>query len=326
MRLDAHFDMLPERAFQRGPSGSIMPQGGGKGGTKAPKPDPNIGLAQKELSDLATQQYKDFKETVWPEIIRQSQAQETLAQEWQDKQMALADKNAAIADEYYARMKEKFYPLQDKMVQEAMNYNTEGNYQTMANRALGDVNAQNELARKNQAMQMAQYGVNPASGAYVGANQAINTMGAANAAAASNRAYTAAKELGWNLGMVTSGLGAGLPGQQASSTGMAMNLGNSGMNTGQLPINNAMTLGNSYSQGYSGAMQGWGQVGNLGIQNYNTQVGAWNAQQAANAQRSGGLGSAIGGLIGAGISGGATGFGGSMIGSALQGVGLMEKR
>lgn len=325
MRLDAHFDMLPERAFIKGPNGRIQPQGGGKGGGKAPAPDPSIGQAQKELSALAQQQYTDFKEIIWPEMMAQSAKQQESADKWQDQQMALTDKNSAIADEYYDRMKETFYPLQDKLAQQAQEYNEEGNFQTMANRALGDVNSQTELARKNQSMQMAQYGVNPTSGAYAGANQAINTMGAANAAAASNRAYTAAKELGWNMGMSASGLGAGLPGQQLASTGMTMNLGNSGLAAGQVPLANQAAMGNSMNQAYGGAMQGWGQVGNLGTQSYNTQVNAWSQQQAANAQSSSGWGSAIGGLIGAGMSGGAMGFGGSAIGKGLQGMGWMEK-
>jgi hypothetical protein len=317
MRLDAHFDMLPERAFIRQPGGQILPQGG-KGGGKAPPPDPSIGQAQLKLAELAELQYKDFQEKIWPDLMRQSEHQQAQADVWQKQQMDLADKNSAIADEYHNRMKDMFYPLQDRIVQDAMDYNTEGNFQTMANRAMGDVNAQNELARKNQAMQMAQYGINPASGAFTGANQAMNTMGAANAAAASNRAYTAAKELGWNLGMTASGLGAGLPGQQIASTGVAMNAGNGAMATGQMPIQNTMTLGNSMNQGYGGAMQGWGQYGNLGAQSYNTQVSAWSAQQAANAQRSAGLGSAIGGLIGMGMSGGTLGFQGSAIGMGLS--------
>lgn len=302
MRLDAHFDMLPERAFIKTPFGQILPQGGGgKGGTtNVPPPDPSIGQAQLKLAELAENQYKDFKEMVWPEMVRQSQHQQEQSDEWQEQQMGLADKNSAIADEYYERMKEKFYPLQDKLAEQAMDYNEEGNFQEMSARAMGDVNSQNELSRKNQAMQMAQYGVNPNSGAFAGANQAMNTMGAANAAAAGNRAYSAAKELGWNMGMGASGLGAGLPGQQLSSTGMTMNLGNSGLAAGQIPIANSQTLGGSLAQGYGGAMQGWNQMGNLGASSYNTQVQGWSAEQAAKAQNSSGFG-AFAGAIGAGL-------------------------
>lgn len=299
MRLDAHFDMLPERAFIKTPFGHILPQGGGKGGTtKVPPPDPSIGQAQLQLAALAENQYKDFKELVWPEMIRQSEHQQTQADKWQEQQMGLADKNSGIADEYYERMKEKFYPLQDKLAQQAMDYNEEGNFQEMSARAMGDTNSQNEMARKNQAMQMAQYGVNPASGAFAGANQAMNTMGAANSAAAGNRAYSAAKELGWNMGMGASGLGAGLPGQQLASTGATMNLGNSGLAAGQIPIANSQALGGSLSQGYGGAMQGWNQMGNLGASSYNTQVQGWSAQQAANAKNASGFG-AFAGAIGA---------------------------
>jgi hypothetical protein len=41
-------------------------------------------------------------------------------------------------------------------------------------------------------------------------------------------------------------------------------------------------------------MGGWGQVGTLGVQKYNADVGAYTAQQQAEGATYGALGSAIG--------------------------------
>jgi hypothetical protein len=75
-----------------------------------------------------------------------------------------------------------------------------------------------------------------------------------------------------------------------------------------------MALGSSYSQG-AGTVGGiYNNSGQLGASSYNTQVQAWAAQQQANAQSSAGFGSALGAIGGAMMSGGASGFAGSMLG------------
>ena len=68
MRLDAHFDMLPERAFQK-KLGSNRPdtlEGGKGGGGSAPAADPNIGLAQQELAKISREYLESWKTEVWP--------------------------------------------------------------------------------------------------------------------------------------------------------------------------------------------------------------------------------------------------------------------
>ena len=302
MRLDPHFGMLPERAFIRGPDGMIKPQGGKGGTTNVPAPDPRIAEAQMKMADLAEKQFEQFENDVWPQMLEQWNAQTEIAEREQAKQFEIADDQKERADDYYQRMEETFYPLQDQMVDQATEFNSEGYHQQMAARAIGDTEAQNEIARRNSAMQMAKFGVDPTSGAAVGTNQAMNVMGAANKAAAGNRAYMAAKELGWNLGMQASGLGAGLPGASAQSAGLALAGGGQGMATGQVSMGMGGQMGNSLSQGYGGAMAGWNNVGNLGVNKYNADVNAWSAQQAAEAQNAAGWGTAIGTLGSAAIS------------------------
>lgn len=69
------FDMLPDRAFVRQP-GLNRPATleGGKGG--APAPDPNIGVAQQQMADLAKEQWTEFKTNIYPTLIAAQQRQE----------------------------------------------------------------------------------------------------------------------------------------------------------------------------------------------------------------------------------------------------------
>lgn len=300
MRLDAHFDMLPERAFQRKPGGGILPQGG-KGGSSAPSPDPNIGIAQRELAQISREYLDSFKNDVWPELQRIADKQEDRADEQFALDRQVQNKQMAIADEQYDRYKTVYKPLQDDIIQQAKDYDTESNREQQAALAIGDTRDQFEQQRQNQSMQMRSYGINPNSGRFQGMMNANNVMEAATSAAAATRARSAAEQLGWAKKMDAIGLGSGVFGNQATSTQLGLAAGSQGMNAGQTGMTNAMSMGNAMNQANVGAMQGWGQVGTLGVQKYNADVNAYQAQQQANAAGSAGMGSALGSLAGAGL-------------------------
>ena len=300
MRYD-HFEMLPERAFQKiGFSGHArMTLEGGKGSVSAPGADPNIGLAQTKMAELADQQFQMFKTEIWPQMQEESARTVAMSQKLGEQQYALNEKNAGIADEYYDRMKEKFYPLQDDLVKQAKEFNTEGERERQAEMALGDVNDAFNNQRKQQEMQMASYGINPTSSRFQGSNAANGAMQAAAGAAAATKARTAAEQLGWAKNMDAIGLGMGLSSNQATSTGIALNAGNSAMaNTGAGL--NALSQASSANNAATGtAMQGWQGVGQLGVSKYNADVNAWSTGQQANASNNAAMGSTLGAVAGA---------------------------
>lgn len=278
-------------------------------GGGAPSPDPNIGIAQREMSALAKEQYNYFKFNIWPTMQQEAERQTDMGIKLQEQQYKVGEKQLSMAEEYEQRMKQKFYPLQDQLLQEARQYSAEGEQQRQAGLALGDVRDQFANAQRQNEMQMASYGINPTSGRFAGMANANQVMEAATGAAAATKARSAAEQLGWAKRMDVQGLGQGLPGNQATSVGLGLNAGNSSLAAGNAGLNAYGMLGSSVNQGIGGAMQGWQGVGNLGVQSYNTQVNAWGQQQQANAQQSGALGSTLGSLAGAAASmytGGAT--------------------
>ena len=304
MRLDAHFDMLPDRAFEKRGFGFSRPatlEGGKGGGATTVQADPNVGIAQKEMAALARQQYDDFKNTIWPELQKQYATQTASATRLSDQQYALNEKNAGYADDYMARMKEKFYPMQDKVIQEANDYNTQGNFERQAALSMGDVNTQFDTARKNNNMQMMAYGINPNSGQFASQNNANNVLQAATGAAAATKARQAAEQLGWAKRMDAIGLGSGLPGNQATSTGLALSAGNSSLAAGQTNMGNLSAMNANLNSATNTSMNGWNGVGNLGVGITNAQVSAQNAANQANATQSAGWGSALGALGGAAL-------------------------
>ena len=278
-----------------------MGKGGGGGGS-APAPDPNIGIAQKQMADLATQEFNQWQTEVWPALKAQTESQTTNANNQAAIDLQTQTQQNAIADEQYQMYKNTYQPLQQQLVDEAQNYNTPANEERLAQGAIGDVNTAFNNQKQAQTQQMQSYGINPTSGQFQGMQNSNQVLQAAQSSAAATQARNAAEQLGWAKKMDAAGMASGQYGNQATATQLGLSAGGQSLAAGQVPISNSAALSSSMAGGYGGAMQGWNNVGNLGVQNYQTQVSAFNAQQQANATSSAGIGSALGSLAGAGIS------------------------
>lgn len=301
MRLNAHFDMLPERAFVK-KLGSNRPdtlEGGKGGGGSAPSPDPNIGLAQLKLSEISEEYLKSWKEEVWPSMKEATLKQEVRADEQFALDKEMQTKQIQAADIAMKEYQEKGTPLRAALYKEAEEAGGEKDVARQAALAMGDVKSQFGIQEQAGRRQMQSYGIDPTSGRYQGQARTSGIMEAATSAAAATKARDAATQLGWAKKMDAAGLAQGQFGNQASSTGLALTAGGQALGAGQTTIGNYGALGSSMNQANMGAMSGWGQVGSLGVQKYNADINAYNAQQQANAASSSGLGSVLGAGIGA---------------------------
>lgn len=306
MRYDYH-SMLPERAFQPRASGPFahclgMTREGGKGGGSAPAPDPNIGIAQKELADLAKQQWATFQTDIWPTMKEQVERQEGRADEQFALDRQIQDKQSAIADEEYARRRDVFRPIEDAQIAEAMKAGGAEDQEKYAALALGDTRLATDRQANMLEMQQRSFGIDPTSGRYQGMMRAGGVDNAAMEAAAATRARQAAEQLGWAKRMDAIGMGAGQFGNQATSTGLALNAGGAAMNAGQTNIGNYGAMSGALNSSAGTAMSGWNSVGTLGVNKYNADVNAYKAQEAAAGQSAAGFGSMAGSLGAAAIT------------------------
>jgi hypothetical protein len=303
MRYD-HFSMLPEQAFspRNGRFGGGMTLEGGKGGGSAPAPDPNIGVAQRELAELSKEQWSTFVNEMWPTMKAQVERQEGRADEQFALDRQIQDKQMAIADEEYARRRDVFRPVEDRQIADAMRAGSEEDQERQAGIALGDVRAATDRGARDAEMRMQSFGIDPTSGRYQGQMRAMDTNNAMIEAFAANKARTAAEQLGWAKRMDALALGAGQFGNQATSTGLALNAGGAAMNAGQNSVGNAFGMSGAYNSAAGTAMQGWNSVGTLGVNKYNADVNAYRAQQAAEGQGASGFGSLLGSIGAAAIT------------------------
>lgn len=305
MRL-GYDDMLPDRAFQprgKGPFARGMTLEGGKGGGGggAPAPDPNIGIAQRELAAISKEYLESWKNEVWPKMKEQAEKQEiradeqfALDKELQEMQIGSAKKAMAEFDRFGRPMRESIYKA-------AEEYDTAANRERIASEAMGDVKSAFGIKAADEQRRLQGFGIDPTSGRATSTANANAIMEAAVGSAAANRARTAAEQLGWAKKMDAIALSQGQFGNQATSTGLALSAGNQALQSGQVPMANYAQMGSSMGGAYGGAMQGWQNIGQLGVQKYNADVNAYSAQQQANAQSSAGWGSALGGMAGIGL-------------------------
>lgn len=297
MRLN-EFEMLPEMAFRlrggRGKFGGGMTLEGGKGGGSAPAPDPNIGIAQKQLADLANEQWSSFKTDIYPELLRQSKVAEDRANEQFAMTKEVTNFNLDQARKAYARYEEGAIPAMQKLKEDADKYNEPGYQEMLASQALGDVNTSFESQRQQQAMRDRSYGIDPTSGRSAGSANAIGAMQALAGAQASTQTRQAAHDIGLTKQANVYNMYAGLPAQANASTNIALNASNQGIAGGKTAFDTTTATGASLNAGANTAMQGWNQVGTLGTQKYNADVSAYNAEQQASGAFATGLGSALG--------------------------------
>lgn len=269
----------------------------GKGGSSnAPPPDPNVGKAEQQMADLSQQEFQYYQNSVAPELQQEYQQTNQQEQQYINQYIQNSQQANQQAKGYYDEYQNTYVPLMNQMVDQAKNYDSEGNFEQQAQLAIGDVDAVGNAQQQSQAMQMKQYGIDPTSGAYQGMWNANGVNQASQEAAAATRARTAAQQLGWNMETQAASMGQGLPGASAQEQAISQSNTGGAMSGTQQQQSNNQASANAQTQGYQTAIGNYGTLGNMANTNTQNQNNAWSASQQASAQSSAGLGSALGGL------------------------------
>lgn len=190
-----------------------------------------------------------------------------------EKYLAFMQKQSDVtngwATEDRNRYQTVYQPIEDAYIAKANAYGTPEQKDAASAEAIGDVRQQAELSRDASQRRLTAMGVNPASGRFGAEDTRAGTAEALAAAGAGNMARR---------------------GVEAKAEGMQANVINMGKG---LAVNPATSMGlanGAASSGFSGAMQGYGQQGNLLNTQYQQQMQSWQANQ----NMLGSLGSAIG--------------------------------
>lgn len=156
-----------------------------------------------------------------------------------------------------------FRAAETTMLRDAMDFDTEGKREELAGQAMGDVNQSFSAARGTMARDLARTGVNPSDGQAHATSTQLALGQALAGSHAKNKARTDATTMGHARKMDALSLARGLPAQQATQAQLALTSGNAAVDTAQAPVTLAHQSTQVAGQGFTTAMQGHGQSGNI---------------------------------------------------------------
>jgi len=264
-------------------------------GPKAPRTDPNVGLAALENAKLG-KEYLDFTKQSYKEDAPNRDRINALAIEVQEGFIKDSNLNRTDAEDYRNYNQTVFRPLEKDIVNNANEYDTAGRREAEAAKGLSDVRQSFDNQRDMTMRNNERAGINPNSGNAMALTQQMDVQEAIAGADAMNKGRTRAEMTGNAMKMDAASLGRNLPSNQAQSMQMAGQAATGAVNTEfSNSANNRAGL-SIIGSGYNRAMEGYSQQANILQNQYNGKVSAYNAQQSG-----GGL-SGIGSIIGAGAS------------------------
>lgn len=160
------------------------------------------------------------------------------------------------AEELDQRNKSVFRPLEDKIVADANNFDTEAKREELAGQAITDVNTAFDSARGQSARSLARVGVAPGSGRALSMENQVTTAQALAGAGAATKARRDATAEGYARRMDAVGLGKGIVGNQVTMQQIAQNGGAQAVAAAGSGVNVAQSGAGLMGQGFGGAQNG----------------------------------------------------------------------
>ena len=227
------------------------------------------GLGQQQMA-FAQQQYADLAPTLRGIAEAQQQAQQQQMSQAQD---------------YYDYMRSTYRPVEQSLVKQAQNFNTDAYREQLASQAAADAGrafAQTQAA-SNRAM--GAMGVNPNSGRFASMQTQSNLGLAAQKAAAMTGTRQQAQQMGYARMLDAAGMGKGLSGLSNAAYQGATGAGSAAGNMFMAPGNQFMggmgAAGQTMGQGYQLGMGGLGNIMNSQTGLYNPSMNAGNEMLGA---------------------------------------------
>jgi hypothetical protein len=282
------FDFYPMGAFEPRAFGGMALHGGSKT-IQAPPPDPALVEAQVNAMNMQTGvagQMVGIQRQLLPHQIAQMQ-------------LGIKAGEAAYADSredrtYSLERRGHLTGLQDRMIDEAKTYDSEGKALEMGGRAMADASAVADRSIQAGNRAMARMGVNPNSSKFASTAAPNSLMRASMVASAGESGYRAARDEGRALTDRAANVLAGYP---------AM-----GMQTSQNSVANGMAGLSAANMASAGISSGFGNAAGVAGGAASTAGNLWQAQSARqlnatqiNNSKDDGLWGAIGTLGGAAL-------------------------
>lgn len=258
-----------------------------------PPPDPKMYEVMDKQIGLS-QQTLDFVKGAYSENKVRQAGLDKMNMDVGNSLLTDAATNRERSADAYDFYKKSGQPVQQKMYDEAKNYDSAENIGAFRGRAAADVNSAYGNIEGEQARTLSRFGVMPNASRLASINAGLLASKAAASAGAQNNAELGVRNQAISMRQSASNLAAGLPSQTLAFSQAAQ--GN-----GQAAVGNGITTNGANLQSQGQATSGYGAAGNglsgasnTGSNIANTQMQGYNAQQQANASSSAGFGQLAG--------------------------------
>ena len=303
MRYD-HESMLPIRAFMK-VGGRMTLEGGGKGSAPAAPDYSSIASSNAEVGRMqreTAQEQLAFEKQKYADSLPGQDRLYELANKVALQQLDMSDANQKQAESQWNYYRDTFQPVERKMVDEAMTYDSKARQEQQASQATADVRTQMSNATAQQNRAMLGMGVNPNSGRFAGLSRAQAVQQGASTAGAATGARNSVVDKGIGLRAGAASFGRNMTNTAAQAYGLATNAGNSAVGNANTGYMGTLANANLMNAGYSNMLAaGNSQINaNLGLgqlqnQGYGIAANMYGQQQAGQ-----------GAMIGSGIGAAAT--------------------
>lgn len=265
------------------------------GGSDAPSPDPNIGIAAAQNAAISKEAL-EFNKQMYEESKPRQAASDALATKVVEDQLAISKQNQEQAASQWERFKTIFAPVEDQVAKDAMTYDSQEELDRAAGDAATGLQSQFDNANAQRARAQAAMGVNPNSGrAQVADSEAALGLAGAKAGAATTARVTA-RDKGIALRAGAANFGRNMPNTAATAYSTAVGSGNSAVANQNAGAATANAAASTMNQGFTTAISGNNSAGNILNNQYQNQLSAWNASQQSGSSALSGIGQLAGQL------------------------------
>ena len=205
----------------------------------------------------------DWYKAEYAKTAPQREAAAALAAKVGDAQYRGMEFATNQAQELDDRNKAVFRPLEDKIVTDATNFDTEGRREELAGMAAADVNRGFASAHGQSIRQMASQGVNPSSGRAGAMDAQMATAQALALAGGANKARHDATAEGYARKMDAAGLGKGIISNQATMQQIAQSGGGQAVAAAGSGANVAQSGAGLMQAGFGGAQNSLSSTANI---------------------------------------------------------------
>lgn len=263
-------------------------------GGSAPSPDPLIGQAAKANAQTAEEALNWYKDLYNNELLPMAKQNQALSTQLIGKYLSSMDKQQQFADEQNAYYNSTFKPLEQQMVRDAQNYDSQSNIDRRAGIAGANVEQAYSGAQQQNARDLSRYGLNPNSSAFAQTNERLMRDSAlAKAGAQTGAAFdTMDKAIALRAGAAN--FGRNMPNTAATYYGNANAAGGQAMGASQSAMAGMTGAAGAMGQGFNTSINGYNSAGNLAIGDFQTRMQGYQANQSGLGGMFGGFGTLLG--------------------------------